>query len=173
MRKEKVRYLLLTAALIGLPFSAEQAAVPVMAEELAVRDLPEQETDSENSQAEEVEIPLWITAEKYFGQQDPDLTAEIRSQILAAPALQNASETENIEDQTDISAEETADRLLSEKQKESGCQGNADRVNGSSPATGDALKTDSVSQMKAKTGSTISAKDISNTSATWHPTWTS
>ena len=114
MRKEKVRYLILAAALIGLPLSAEQTAVPVMAEELAVRDLPEQETDSENSQAEEVEIPLWITAEKYFGQQDPDLTAEIRSQILAAPALQNASETENIEDQTDISAEETADRLLSE-----------------------------------------------------------
>ena len=113
MRKEKVRYLLLTAALIGLPFSAEQAAVPVMAEELAVQDLSGQETDSEKSQAEEMEIPLWITAEKYFGQPDPDLTAEIRSQILAAPALQNASETENKEDQTDISAEETADRLLS------------------------------------------------------------
>ena len=113
MRKEKVRYLLLTAALIGLPFSAEQAAVPVMAEELAVQDLSGQETDSEKSQAEEMEIPLWITAEKYFGQPDPDLTAEIRSQILAAPALQNASDTENKEDQTDISAEETADRLLS------------------------------------------------------------
>ena len=111
MRKEKVRYLVLAAALIGLPLSAEQTAVPVVAEELAVQDLPGQETDSENSQEEEVEIPLWITAEKYFGQQDPDLTAEIRSQILAAPALQNASETENIEDQTDISAEETADRL--------------------------------------------------------------
>lgn len=171
MKKEKIRYLLLAAVLAGMPFSAEQTAVPVMAEEPTGQDMSGQGADFEISrtnqmvpgemeeeifpgsaqtseadvsaeeydresgaqedpsqeealqeesageeavQNEVMEIPLWITAEKYFGQPDPDLTSVIRSQILAALVPQNASGEENKEEQENFSAEETADRLLSE-----------------------------------------------------------